>query len=81
MVQVAIKIARRLLVDFIFWRSTHLGHGFKMLVNGFYARRLSICRGGRLFNVIDNFNRQGLTIATELSLPAVRVICSLKQII
>ena len=38
-------------------------------------------RGGRLFNVIDNFNRQGLTIAAELSLPAVRVICSLKQII
>ena len=35
----------------------------------------------RLFNVIDDFNREGLTIDADLSLPAERVIRSLNQII
>jgi len=34
-----------------------------------------------LFNVIDDFNREGLTIDTDLSLPTERVIRSLNQII
>jgi len=35
----------------------------------------------RLFNVIDDFNREGLAIDVDLSLPAARVIRSLDQII
>ncbi len=35
----------------------------------------------RLFNVIDDFNREGLTIDVDFSLPAMRVIRSLNQII
>ena len=35
----------------------------------------------RLFNVIDDFNREGLAIDVDLSLPAARVIRSLEQII
>ena len=35
----------------------------------------------RLFNMIDDFNREGLTIDANLSLPAERVIRSLNQII
>lgn len=38
-------------------------------------------RACRLFNVIDDFNREGLTIDADLSLPAERVIRSLNQII
>ena len=38
-------------------------------------------RACRLFNVIDDFNREGLTIGADLSLPAERVIRSLNQII
>ena len=35
----------------------------------------------RLFNVLDDFNREGLGIEVDLSLPASRVIRSLEQII
>jgi putative transposase len=35
----------------------------------------------RLFNVLDDFNREGLGIEVDLSLPAARVIRSLEQII
>lgn len=35
----------------------------------------------RLFNVIDDFNPEGLTIETDLSLSAVLVIQSLNRII
>ena len=35
----------------------------------------------RLLNVIDDFNREGLGIEADFSLPAERVICSLDRII
>ena len=35
----------------------------------------------RLFNVLDDFNREGLGIEADFSLPAVRVIRALDQII
>ncbi len=38
-------------------------------------------RSYRLFNVIDDFNREGLAIEVDFSLPASRVICALDQII
>ena len=38
-------------------------------------------RSFRLFNVIDDFNREGLTIEADFSLPAERVIRSLEQVI
>jgi putative transposase len=47
----------------------------------FMHDQLSDGRSCRLFNVIDDFNREGLTIDVDLSLPADRVIRSLNQII
>ena len=47
----------------------------------FMHDQLSDGRRCRLFNVIDDFNREGLTIDVDLSLPAERVIRSLNQII
>lgn len=38
-------------------------------------------RGFRLFNVIDDYNRQALTVEIDFSLPAQRVIRSLNQLI
>jgi len=38
-------------------------------------------RAIRTFNVIDDYNREGLCIDVDLSLPTVRVIRSLEQII
>ena len=38
-------------------------------------------RSFRLLNVLDDFNRQGLGIDVDLSLPAARVIRALEQII
>jgi len=35
----------------------------------------------RTFNVIDDYNREGLTIDVDLSLPSERIIRSLEQII
>jgi putative transposase len=38
-------------------------------------------RSYRLFNVIDDFNREALGIEADFSLPAERVVRSLEQII
>lgn len=38
-------------------------------------------RSFRLFNVLDDFNREGLAIEVDLSLPSVRVIRALEQVI
>ncbi|MGP9517207.1 MULTISPECIES: DDE-type integrase/transposase/recombinase, partial [unclassified Psychrobacter] len=38
-------------------------------------------RGFRLFNVIDDYNREALTVEVDFSLPAQRVIRSLNQLI
>ncbi len=38
-------------------------------------------RSFRLFNVLDDFNREGLLIEADLSLPAVRVVRALDQLI
>lgn len=43
--------------------------------------QLSDGRSFRLFNVIDDYNREGLGIEVDLSLPSARVIRSLEQII
>ena len=47
----------------------------------FMQDQLSDGRSIRLFNVIDDFNREGLGIDIDFSLPAARVIRSLDQII
>jgi len=47
----------------------------------FMHDQLSDGRACRLSNVIDDFNREGLTINADLSFSAERVICSLNQII
>ena len=47
----------------------------------FMHDRLEDGRAIRLFNVIDDFNREGLGIEVDFSLPAERVIRSLEQII
>lgn len=47
----------------------------------FMHDQLSDGRCFRLFNVIDDFNREGLGIEVDFSLPAERVIRSLEQII
>lgn len=47
----------------------------------FMHDQLSDGRTCRLFNVIDDFNREGLAIDADLSLPAERVIRSLNHII
>jgi len=57
------------------------------LVDGFYtlwAQLSDTLNDGssiRTFNVIDDFNREGLGIDVDLSSPSARVICSLEQII
>ena len=47
----------------------------------FMHDQLSDGRSYRLFNVIDDYNREGLGIEVDFSLPAERVIRSLDQII
>jgi len=47
----------------------------------FMHDQLSDSRSFRLFNVIDDYNREGLGIEVDLSLPSERVIRSLEQII
>lgn len=47
----------------------------------FMHDQLSDGRTFRLFNVIDDFNREGLGIEVDLSLPALRVIRALEQLI
>lgn len=40
-----------------------------------------LIRSFRLFNMLDDYNRQGLGIEVDLSLPSIRVIRSQQQII
>ena len=47
----------------------------------FMADRLEDGRQFRLLNILDDFNREGLGIEVDFSLPAERVIRSLNQII
>jgi len=47
----------------------------------FMYDQLSDGRNIRLFNVIDGYNRQGLSIAVDFSLPVVRVVRALERII
>ena len=47
----------------------------------FMHDQLSDSRSYRLFNVIDDFNREGLAIEVDFSLPASRVIRALDQVI
>ena len=47
----------------------------------FMHDQLAHGRGYRLFNVIDDFNREGLGIEVDFSLPASRVVRSLERII
>lgn len=47
----------------------------------FMHDQLADGRSYRLFNVIDDFNREGLTIEVDFSLPASRVIRALDQVI
>jgi putative transposase len=47
----------------------------------FMHDRLADGRSIRLFNVIDDFNREGLAIEVDFSLPAERVVRTLNQII
>ena len=47
----------------------------------FMADRLGDGRAFRLLNVLDDFNREGLGIEVDFSLPAERVIRSLNHII
>jgi len=47
----------------------------------FMSDTLSDGRSIRTFNVIDDYNREGLGIDVDLSLPSSRVIRSLEQII
>ena len=47
----------------------------------FMHDQLSDGRSFRLFNVIDDFNREGLEIEADFSLPTQRVIRTLERII
>ncbi|WP_310165942.1 IS3 family transposase [Pseudoxanthomonas japonensis] len=47
----------------------------------FMHEQLADGRSFRLFNVLDDYNREGLGIEADLSLPSARVIRSLEQII
>ncbi len=47
----------------------------------FMAGRLADGRQFRLLNVLDGFNREGLGLETDFSLPAERVVRALSQII
>ena len=52
------------------------------MVDGFFVRD-SLCDGRsiRTFNVLDDYNREGLGIEVDFSLPSAGVIRSLDQII
>ena len=47
----------------------------------FMHAQLSDGRSFRTFNVIDDFNREGLAVEVDISLPALRVIRALDQVI
>ena len=54
-------------------------NGYQWLSMDFMHDQLEDGRSFRLFNVIDDFNREGLVIDIDFSLPAVRVKRSLNQ--
>ena len=60
------------------WGATGLERG---VVDGFHGRPAQRWRSVRVFNVIDDFNREALAIDVDFSLPALRVIRSLDQVI
>lgn len=47
----------------------------------FMLDQLENRRSYRLFNIIDDFNREGPAINVDFSLPSKRVVCTLEQII
>jgi len=47
----------------------------------FMHDQLADGRSFRLLNVLDDFNREGLAMEVDISLPAARVIRSLEQVI
>jgi putative transposase len=47
----------------------------------FMHDQISDGRSFRTFNVIDDFNREGLCIEADFSLPAIRVIRALDRVI
>ena len=51
------------------------------MISGFIHDQLTDGREFRLFNVLDDFNREGLGIEVDFPLPAIRVIRALDQII
>ncbi len=66
--------------------------GIQLLLNGCYfsgelqsmdfmSDTLKDGRSMRAFNVIDDYNREGLTIDVDFSLPSARVIRALNQVI
>jgi putative transposase len=57
------------------------GECMHSLKGDFMADRLGDGRAFRLLNVLDDFNREGLGIEIDFSLPAERVIRSLNRII
>ena len=58
-----------------------LVHGLRFADLRFMADRLGDGRAFRLLNVLDDFNREGLGIEVDFSLPAERVVRTLNQII
>ncbi|MCK5566190.1 MAG: transposase, partial [Planctomycetes bacterium] len=46
----------------------------------FMSDSLNNSRKFRTFNVLDDFNREGLTIEIDTSLPSARIICSLEVV-
>jgi putative transposase len=47
----------------------------------FMSDSLADGRSVRTFNLIDDYNREGLTIDVDLSMPSARVVRSLEQVI
>lgn len=67
-------------------RETHQPLAVRDAPNAFWSMdfmhdQLADGRGSRLLNVQDEFNREGLIIEADLSLPAVRVVRALDQLI
>lgn len=52
-----------------------------MGADGFHARCPRRWRVCRTFNVIDDYDREGLDIEVDFSLPSLRVIRALEQVI
>lgn len=63
------------------WNHKRVYRIYRELELNLMADRLADGRAFRLLNVLDNFNREGLGIEVDFSLPAERVIRSLNHII